>query len=95
MADFMPLGNLTGNYFCVFQTENLRTSSEGGSVVHQEFETFLQISHYYAIWSISRACPSMEQVAFKIATAMLRYSDVIPADKAFYEAGMAARVSKN
>lgn len=63
-------------------------------MVHQEFETFLRISHYYAILSISRVCPSMEQVTFKIATAMLRYSDVIPADKAFYEAGMAARVSQ-
>jgi hypothetical protein len=27
----------------------------------------------------------------KISASLLRYSDVIPADKAFYEAGMAAR----
>ncbi|KAJ1528639.1 hypothetical protein ONE63_007034 [Megalurothrips usitatus] len=72
-------------------TETMRTSPDGGSPVHQEFETLLKISHYYTLWSASRATPSMEQIAFKLATALLRHSDIIPADKAFYEAGMAAR----
>lgn len=70
----------------------MKSSPEDDSPVHREFETLLMISHYYALWSASRTSPSMEQIAFKIATALLRYSDIIPADKAFYEAGMAARV---
>lgn len=72
--------------------DNLRTSSEDVSQAHHEFETLLRISHYYTLWSACRASPSMEQTAFKLATALLRHSDIIPADKAFYEAGMAARV---
>lgn len=35
----------------------------------------------------------MHLCATKISIALLRWTDLIPADKAFYEAGMAAKVS--
>ena len=34
-----------------------------------------------------------ETLCAKISVSLLRYSDIIPCDKAFYEAGMACKVS--
>ncbi len=33
----------------------------------------------------------MQETVAKLSVALLRHSDIIPADKAFYEAGAAAR----
>lgn len=51
------------------------------------FKTLLLIAHYYATRSACREVSSMKSVCVKISVALLRYTNIIPADKAFYEAG--------
>ncbi|CAG9816108.1 unnamed protein product [Phaedon cochleariae] len=51
------------------------------------FRNLLLITHYYALRAACRQVPSLKAIGVKISTALLRYTDLIPADKAFYEAG--------
>ncbi|XP_044261133.1 intraflagellar transport protein 172 homolog [Tribolium madens] len=51
------------------------------------FRNLLLISHYYALRTACRQVPSLKPIGVKISSALLRYTDIIPADKAFYEAG--------
>ena len=75
-----------------FQCENLSKTSEANSGQTEEFMTLLLISHYYATRSASIAHKSLETVACKLAISLLRHTDIIPADKAFYEAGIMCKV---
>lgn len=52
----------------------------------------LLIAHYYANRSAFQPHKSLEESAAKLAISLLRHTDIIPADKAFYEAGMMCRV---
>ncbi|CAG5120000.1 unnamed protein product, partial [Candidula unifasciata] len=70
------------------QCENLGKSSSANTSQHDEFETMLLIAHYYATRSAALAQPSLESIAGKLSVSLLRHTDVVPADKAFYEAGM-------
>lgn len=74
-------------------TENMRNSHEANSATHNEFETLLSIAHYYAARSAFKGIKNLQQLATKISISMLRYTDIIPPDKGFYEAGIDARVS--
>ncbi|XP_054716571.1 intraflagellar transport protein 172 homolog [Uloborus diversus] len=56
-----------------------------------DFDNYLSIAHYYAVRSACMGHTSLEQQAVKISLSLLRHADVIPADKAFFEAGEAAR----
>ncbi|XP_043931402.1 intraflagellar transport protein 172 homolog isoform X2 [Protopterus annectens] len=71
--------------------ENLLKSSEVNSPAHEEFEQMLQIAHYYATRSASQGATQLGTVAAKISISLLRHIELIPVDKAFYEAGMAAK----
>ncbi|XP_053566907.1 LOW QUALITY PROTEIN: intraflagellar transport protein 172 homolog [Bombina bombina] len=71
--------------------DNLMTSSEANSPAHQEFQQMLLISHYYATRSASQGVSQLEVLAAKLSISLLRHTDLLPADKAFYEAGMAAK----
>ncbi|XP_078397553.1 intraflagellar transport protein 172 homolog isoform X1 [Cetorhinus maximus] len=71
--------------------ENLVKSSEANSPAHEEFEQMLLISHYYATRAGSLGVNQLDMVAAKLSISLLRHTDIIPADKAFYEAGMAAK----
>lgn len=51
------------------------------------FRKLLLVAHYYALRAACRQVPSLKSIGVKISTALLRYTDVIPADKAYYEAG--------
>lgn len=51
------------------------------------FRTLLMIAHYYSVRALCRQVPSLKGISVKISTALLRYTDILPADKAFYEAG--------
>lgn len=55
------------------------------------FEQYLLIAHYYATRAACREVPSLQQIGVKISVAILRYTEWIPVDKAFYEAGMDLR----
>ncbi|KAM9155379.1 intraflagellar transport protein 172 homolog isoform 2-T2 [Pangshura tecta] len=71
--------------------ENLVKSSEANTPAHEEFETMLLIAHYYATRSAAQAVKQLDVVAAKLSISLLRHTELIPADKAFYEAGTAAK----
>lgn len=67
------------------------------SFLLQVFERYLIIAHYCALRSallkVADAEPAMKLAATKLSVSLLRHCDLIPADKAFYEAGTACKVS--
>ncbi|XP_054675420.1 intraflagellar transport protein 172 homolog isoform X4 [Grus americana] len=71
--------------------ENLVKSSEADTPAHKEFETMLLISHYYATRSAAQGVKQLDTVAAKLSVSLLRHTELLPADKAFYEAGIAAK----
>lgn len=75
-----------GNFF-VLQNEGLATLSNGSAETKMHFNKLLLISHYYSLRAACRQVLSLKSIGVKISTALLRYTDIIPADKAFYEAG--------
>ncbi|XP_029847708.3 intraflagellar transport protein 172 homolog [Ixodes scapularis] len=56
-----------------------------------EFERLLLISSYYATRSACLGQDALKEHATKISVSLLRYTEHIPADKAFYEAGLACK----
>ncbi|XP_025836832.1 intraflagellar transport protein 172 homolog isoform X1 [Agrilus planipennis] len=71
--------------------ENIKTGNEVNSQTKSHFEELLLIVHFCALRAICKKVPSLKQIAVKISIALLRYIDVIPADKAFCEAGLDLR----
>lgn len=71
--------------------ENFTKSTEASSPQHEEFETMLIIAHYYCTRSAALSQKSLESIAGKLSISLLRHTNVIPADKAFYEAGIICR----
>ncbi|XP_076011253.1 intraflagellar transport protein 172 homolog [Genypterus blacodes] len=71
--------------------ENVSKSAEGNSPVHKEFELMLLIAHYYATRSAANGVEQLASLAAKLSVSLLRHTEVVPADKAFYEAGVACR----
>ncbi|XP_068135903.1 intraflagellar transport protein 172 homolog [Hyperolius riggenbachi] len=72
--------------------ENLVKSSEVNSPAHEEFERMMLIAHYYANRSAAQGVQHLDMIAAKLCISILRHTELVPADKAFYEAGMAAKV---
>ncbi|KAM6965091.1 intraflagellar transport protein 172 homolog [Aplochiton taeniatus] len=71
--------------------ENVAKTSEANSPAHEEFEQMLLIAHYYATRAASKGVESLVSVAARLSISLLRHTELVPADKAFYEAGMACR----
>ncbi|KAA8582872.1 hypothetical protein FQN60_015418, partial [Etheostoma spectabile] len=71
--------------------ENMSRSAEANSPAHEDFEQLLLIAHYYATRSATRGVPQLVSISAKLAVSLLRHTELVPADKAFYEAGLACR----
>ncbi|XP_041357336.1 intraflagellar transport protein 172 homolog isoform X2 [Gigantopelta aegis] len=71
--------------------ENISNLHDQGNAQLDEFETFMLIAHYYAIRSAAQAQKSLDTIAARLCISLLRHTDIIPADKAFYEAGVVCR----
>ncbi|XP_033644927.1 intraflagellar transport protein 172 homolog [Asterias rubens] len=71
--------------------EDLTKSSDSNSAQHTEFESMLTICHYCATRSTCMGTQNLEGLAAKLSISLLRHTDIVPADKAFFEAGMHAR----
>ena len=54
----------------------------------------LLIAHFYAARSAAHAHKSLDTTAAKLSVSLLRYTDIVPADKAFYEAGILCKVRR-
>jgi len=59
--------------------------------VTEEFENFLLVFHYLTISSVCHGLEELEMVSTKAVVSLLRYTNVYPADKAFYQAGVQAK----
>ena len=68
-------------------------SGEAKTSQHDEFEKMLLIAHYYASRCAAQAQKSLENMAAKLSVSLLRHTDMVPADKAFYEAGTISKAS--
>lgn len=77
-------------FLIIFQTES--TASQPDTDGRKEFEKYMFISHLYAMRCAFANVSSLGTLVVKVLVALLRYTDIIPADKAYYEAGIAARV---
>ncbi|PIK55820.1 putative intraflagellar transport protein [Apostichopus japonicus] len=71
--------------------DNLAKASGVDSAQREEFDSMLMISHYYATRSACMGQESLESLVAKLSISLLRHTDIVPADKAFYEAGYQAR----
>ena len=80
-------GSLRDMYFGLI--ENI--SSGGSGQALEEFTLLLLISHYYALRCATEPHKQLAEISAKISVSLLRHSDIIPADKAFYDAGMACK----
>ncbi|KAJ8934987.1 hypothetical protein NQ314_013074 [Rhamnusium bicolor] len=70
-----------------YHSEGLEVAPNINTDTRLHFRNLLLISHYYSLRTACRQVPSLKSIGVKISTALLRYTDIIPADKAFYEAG--------
>ena len=61
------------------------------SQAHKEFEELLLVAHYFSIRSACQSQKALESIAVKLSVSLLRYTEQIPADKAFVEAGQACK----
>ncbi len=50
------------------------------------------MAHYLSLQVVANANEGMKELSVKLSLALLRHTDIIPADKAFYLAGMACNV---
>ena len=80
--------SLRDMYFTL--VENISSSGQGEQAMPQ-FNLLLLISHYYAMRSAADQHKTLEEISTKITVALLRHSDIVPADKAFYDAGSACK----
>lgn len=71
------------------------TTDQPDSDCGKEFEKYMFICHLYAVRCAFGDISSLGTLVVKVLVALLRYTDIIPADKAYYEAGIATRVRTN
>lgn len=71
--------------------EGLSKGSAAGTPQAQEFEVMLEVIHYYSTRCACMQHKSLDTLAAKLSISLLRHSDIIPCDKAFYEAGVTAK----
>ncbi|CAH1397619.1 unnamed protein product [Nezara viridula] len=72
--------------------EAMTSSADSGTQIQAEFEQIMLIGHYYSLRFLTSSTKGLETITAKISIALLRYSDLIPADKAYFEAGVDARL---
>ena len=70
----------------------LSRSAQERSGALEEFEHYLLAAHYLALFSVCTKVKSLGPLSAKLSIALLRYTDVVPADRAFYIAGSRAKV---
>ena len=74
------------------QVNQLSRSPESGNLPHRQFEEHLLVAHYLATRAACGSLKQLEKILTKLSVSLLRYTATVPADKAFYEAGLHCRV---
>ena len=75
------------------QVDSLSRASEPTSLPLKEFETSLLVTHYLAIRAAAESVPELTGIVARISTSLLRYTTLLPVDRAFYQAGMHCKVA--
>ena len=70
----------------------MSNSADAGSLAHREFEEHLLITHYLAVRAACLGVPQLKTLASKLSVSLLRHTNILPADKAFFEAGQSCKV---
>jgi len=73
-------------------TQNLAKSGDKDSSQQVFFEKLLLIAHYNAMRCACISNDQLEIIKAKLTISLLRHTDVIAADRAFYEAGIMCQV---
>ncbi|CAL1585627.1 unnamed protein product [Knipowitschia caucasica] len=71
--------------------DNISKSGEADSAAHHDFEQMLLIAHYYATRSAAKGVSQLSPLACMLSVSLLRHTEMVPADKAFFEAGSDCR----
>ncbi len=74
-------------------TQSMAKTSDRDTNEHRLFGRLLLIAHYNAMRCSCSASDQLNLIAAKLSISLLRHTDIIPADKAFYEAGIMCQVS--
>ncbi len=74
-------------------TQNLVASKEKDSNEGKLFNKLLIISHYNAMRCACIGNDQLDIIATKLSISLLRHTDVLAADRAFYEAGTMCQVT--
>lgn len=78
--------------FLFHLTQSLRSASDDANeTMSDRFEQLLLIAHFYTTRAACREVSALQSIAVRISVAALRYTELIPIDKAFFEAGMDLR----
>lgn len=73
-------------------TQSIKAENgDANETMYDRFDQLLLIAHYYATRVACREVPALHLISVKISVAILRYTELIPVDKAFFEAGMDLR----
>lgn len=65
-------------------------TEQGNAQGAEEFNSYTVVLHYNAFRAANATVGPLNEISCKLAMAMLRHTvDIVPADKAFYDAGMA------
>lgn len=70
----------------------MRNADRSDTESKKEFEKYMFVCHLYAMRCAFSDVSSLVALVVKLLVALLRYTDIVPADKAYYEAGIATRV---
>lgn len=74
------------------QCDNITKETGNSSPEFEFFDRLLTIVHYYSTRAAALSHKPLETIAAKLSVSLLRHTDIIPPDKAFYEAGIMCRV---
>ncbi|XP_008560724.1 intraflagellar transport protein 172 homolog [Microplitis demolitor] len=66
---------------------------EGSSASEEKFGRLLQATHYSAVKCACQLFPNLANLVTKTSVSLLRYTDVLLADRCYYEAGVELRKS--
>ncbi|XP_076232501.1 intraflagellar transport protein Oseg2 [Calliopsis andreniformis] len=58
-----------------------------------KFEKLLEATHYSAVRCGCRDYPTLSSIVLKVSISLLRYTDILLVDRAYYEAGIEARTA--
>jgi intraflagellar transport protein 172 len=78
----------------LYRLANLFRGQSSGRQLNPDIEEILMATHYQHMFFVNKA-NGLKEPSAKAAITLMRYPDIIPQDKAFYQAGTAAKECGN